>query len=63
MSVLNEILDSVRADLAARQIHTPLERLKEMANGAASSPRDVMTVLKGDHGHVPALEHSHDVPG
>jgi len=47
VSVLNEILDSVRADLAARQIHTPLERLKEMARGAASSPRDVMTVLKG----------------
>jgi len=47
VSVLNEILDSVRADLAARQIDTPLERLKEMAKGAASSPRDVMTVLKG----------------
>jgi len=48
VSVLNEILESVRADLAARQTHTPLERLKEMANGAASSPRDVMTVLKGE---------------
>ena len=47
VSVLNEILDSVRADLAVRQRHTPLERLKEMARGAASSPRDVMTVLKG----------------
>jgi indole-3-glycerol phosphate synthase len=47
VSVLNEILDSVRADLAARQAHTPLERLKEMARGAACSPRDVMTVLKG----------------
>ena len=48
MSVLNEMLESVRADLAARQTHTPLERLKEMAKGAASSPRDVMTVLKGE---------------
>jgi indole-3-glycerol phosphate synthase len=48
VSVLNEILDSVRADLAARQTDTPLERLKEKARGAASSPRDVMTVLKGE---------------
>ena len=47
VSVLNEILDSVRADLAARQTHTPLERLKEMAKRAVFSPRDVMTALKG----------------
>jgi indole-3-glycerol phosphate synthase len=47
VSVLNEILDSVRADLAARQIHTPLERLKEMARRASSSSRDVIAALKG----------------
>ena len=47
VSVLNEILDSVRADLAARQIHTPLERLKEMARRATSSSRDVIAALKG----------------
>jgi indole-3-glycerol phosphate synthase len=47
VSVLNEILDSVRADLAARQIQMPLERLKEMARRAASSSRDVIAALKG----------------
>ena len=47
MSVLNEILDSVRADLADRQQHTPLDRLKEMARRASCSSRDVMAPLKG----------------
>ena len=47
VSLLNEILDSVRADLAARQIHTPLERLKEMARRASSSSRDVIAALRG----------------
>ena len=47
MSVLNEILDGVRADLADRQQHTPLERLKEMAKQAASSSRDVMAAFRG----------------
>ena len=45
--MLNEILDSVRADLAVRQRHTPLERLKEMARRASSSSRDVIAALKG----------------
>jgi indole-3-glycerol phosphate synthase len=47
VSLLNEILDSVRADLAARQMHTPLERLKEMARRASSSSRDVLAALRG----------------
>jgi indole-3-glycerol phosphate synthase len=47
VSVLNEILESVRADLADRQRRTPLERLKEMAKRAACSPRDVIAALKG----------------
>lgn len=46
MSVLDEILEGVRADLAVRQAHRPLERLKEAALRAAS-PRDVMGPLKG----------------
>jgi indole-3-glycerol phosphate synthase len=47
VSVLNEILDSVRADLADRQQQTPLERLKEMARRASYSSRDVMAPLRG----------------
>ena len=46
MSVLNEILEGVRADLAARQRQTPLERLKEMAR-RAPSPRDAVAALSG----------------
>jgi indole-3-glycerol phosphate synthase len=46
VSVLDEILDGVRADLAARQRRVPLERLKEMA-GRAPSPVDAMAALKG----------------
>ena len=45
MSVLDEILEGVRADLAARQHHTPLEQLKEEA-GRAAPPRDVMNLLR-----------------
>ena len=45
MSVLDEILDGVRADLAVRQQHTPLDQLKEAARRAAA-PRDVMAVLR-----------------
>ena len=44
--MLNEILEGVRTDLAARQRHTPLERLKEMAMEAAS-PRDAVAALSG----------------
>ncbi len=47
MSVLNEILDGVRADLAARQRDVPLDQLKDMA-GRAPSPKDAMAVLKGE---------------
>jgi indole-3-glycerol phosphate synthase len=46
VSVLDEILDGVRADLADRQRAMPLERLKELAAKAAS-PRDVMTAFAG----------------
>lgn len=46
MSVLDDILDGVRADLAARQQETPLERLKETAAKAAS-PKDVMAAFAG----------------
>ncbi len=47
MSVLNEILDGVRADLAARQRDVTLDQLKEMA-GRAPSPKDPMAALKGE---------------
>ncbi len=46
MSVLDDILDGVRADLAARQQATPLERLKEIAV-RAPSPKDVMAAFSG----------------
>jgi indole-3-glycerol phosphate synthase len=46
VSVLDEILDGVRADLADRQRAMPLERLKELA-GKAPSPRDVMAAFAG----------------
>jgi indole-3-glycerol phosphate synthase len=47
VSVLNEILDGVRADLAARQQEVTLDQLKDMA-GQAPSPKDAMAVLKGE---------------
>jgi indole-3-glycerol phosphate synthase len=47
VSVLDEILEGVRADLAARQRNVPLERLKEVAS-AAASPRDALAALGGD---------------
>jgi len=46
VSVLDDILDGVRADLASRQQETPLERLKETA-ARAPSPRDVMAAFAG----------------
>jgi indole-3-glycerol phosphate synthase len=46
VSVLDEILDGVRADLAVRQQHMTLDRLKDMARRAAS-PVDAMAALKG----------------
>jgi indole-3-glycerol phosphate synthase len=45
VSVLDEILDGVRADLAERQQHIALERLKQLAR-EAPSPRDALTPLK-----------------
>jgi len=47
VSVLNEILDGVRADLAARQREVTLDQLKDMA-GQAPSAKDAMAVLKGE---------------
>ena len=47
VSVLDEILDGVRADLAERQRHVSLEHLKEMAR-RAPSPRDAMAALKAE---------------
>jgi indole-3-glycerol phosphate synthase len=44
VSVLDDILDGVRADLAARQEKAPLERLKEAA-AKAPSPRDVASAF------------------
>ncbi|MBO0807898.1 MAG: indole-3-glycerol phosphate synthase TrpC [Actinobacteria bacterium] len=46
MSVLDEILTGVRADLDARQRELPLDRLKEMAR-RADSPRDAEKALRG----------------
>ncbi len=46
MSVLDDILDGVRADLETRQHDTPLERLKELAT-RAPSPRDVTAAFAG----------------
>ena len=46
MSVLDEILDGVRADLATRQQETPLQWLKEKA-ASAPSPKDVMAAFAG----------------
>lgn len=45
MSVLDEILEGVRADLTARQRDVPLDRLKEAA-GNAPAPRNVVAALK-----------------
>ena len=47
MSVLDEILDGVRADLAERQRHVALEQLKEKAR-QAPSPYDALAALKAD---------------
>jgi indole-3-glycerol phosphate synthase len=46
VSVLDDILDGVRADLATRQQETPLERLKEKTV-TVPSPRDVMAAFAG----------------
>ncbi len=47
MSVLDEILEGVRADLTARQRSVTLERLKEVASQIAL-PRDALAALNGD---------------
>jgi indole-3-glycerol phosphate synthase len=46
VSVLDEILTGVRADLDARQRELPLDRLKDMAR-RADSPRDAEAALRG----------------
>jgi len=47
VSVLDEILDGVRADLADRQRQISLDQLKEMAR-RAPSPRDAMAALRSE---------------
>jgi indole-3-glycerol phosphate synthase len=47
VTVLDEILHGVRADLADRQRRVPLDQLKGMAS-RAPSPRDAAAVLKSD---------------
>jgi indole-3-glycerol phosphate synthase len=47
VSVLDEILDGVRADLADRQRRVSLENLKEMAR-RVPSPRDAMGALRSE---------------
>jgi indole-3-glycerol phosphate synthase len=47
VSVLEDILEGVRSDLAERQQKAPLDRLKEAAQ-RAPSPCDVMAALGGD---------------
>ena len=44
MTVLEEILDGVRADLAVRQQQTPLEQLKEAARRAVAAGAKVIGV-------------------
>jgi indole-3-glycerol phosphate synthase len=47
VSVLDEILEGVRADLAERQSRVSLEQLKDMAR-RAPSPLDALAALKAD---------------
>ena len=47
MSVLDEILEGVRADLAERQSRVSIEQLKDMARKAAS-PLDALAALKSE---------------
>ncbi|MBA9006446.1 indole-3-glycerol phosphate synthase TrpC [Thermomonospora cellulosilytica] len=47
MSVLAEIVEGVRADLAERQAAVPLEALKDKA-AAAPPPRDAMAALRAE---------------
>jgi indole-3-glycerol phosphate synthase len=47
VSVLDEILEGVRADLAGRQRSIPLEQLKDKAR-RAPSPRDALAGLKAE---------------
>jgi indole-3-glycerol phosphate synthase len=47
VSVLDEILEGVRADLAERQRQVPLEQLKDKAR-RAPSPLDAMAALKAE---------------
>ena len=51
MSVLDDILVSVRADLAERQRRRSLDQLKELA-AHRPSPREAMTVLRSPGVHV-----------
>lgn len=51
MSVLDEILDGVRADLAQRQEDLPLDRLKAQA-GSVPTPKDAEAALRRPGVHV-----------
>ncbi len=51
MSVLDEILDGVRADLAERQEALPLDELKEQA-ASAPTPKDAEAALRRPGVHV-----------
>ncbi len=48
MSVLDDILEGVRADLAARQETVSLDRLKERVHAASTQPLDGAGALRGD---------------
>ena len=48
MTVLDDILVGVRADLAARQEQTPLDVLKERAHACTHPPLDGAAALRGD---------------
>ena len=47
MNILDEIIEGVRADLAERQEHVPLDRVKEAAERAPSA-KDAIAALRGE---------------
>ncbi len=69
MTVLDDILDGVRADVDRRMAHTSLDELKERSS-ATPRPRDATAVLRGDGVKViaevkrasPSRGHLADIP-
>lgn len=69
MTVLDDILVGVRADVDRRMAETPLEQLKERAS-TVSHPRDVPAILRGEGVNViaevkrasPSRGHLADIP-